>query len=179
MKLIKSKKGVALLGVLVVAAVAAFGAYAYFTSTGSGTGSGSVGTATAWTVTPGAASGTALYPGSGSQNIAGTVTNAGTGHQFLNQVKATIAAPDTTASPAGDPLHPCSAADFNLDASAGWVVAVNGQSATYAIGVDEAGTAPGPAGSSPWTALNFSMKNAAYNQDNCQGALPKITFDAS
>ena len=34
MKLIKSKKGIALLGVLVIAAISAIGAYAYFTSTG-------------------------------------------------------------------------------------------------------------------------------------------------
>ena len=37
MKVIKSRKGIALLAVLVVAAIASFGAYAYFTTTGEGT----------------------------------------------------------------------------------------------------------------------------------------------
>ncbi len=43
MSFIKSKKGLALLATLVVAAVAAIGGYAYFTASGSGTGSGVVG----------------------------------------------------------------------------------------------------------------------------------------
>jgi hypothetical protein len=38
MKLIKSKKGMALLAVVAIVAIAAVGAYAYFTSTGTGTG---------------------------------------------------------------------------------------------------------------------------------------------
>ena len=45
MKFLMSKKGVALLATLVVAAVAAFGAYAYFTAAGSGSGTASVGSA--------------------------------------------------------------------------------------------------------------------------------------
>ena len=51
MKVIKSKKGFALLAVLAVAAVAAIGAYAYFTSTGSGAGSASVGSSSNLTIT--------------------------------------------------------------------------------------------------------------------------------
>jgi putative ABC transport system permease protein len=46
-KVIKSKKGIALLAALIVAVAAAIGAYAYFTTTGSGTGSAAVGTDTA------------------------------------------------------------------------------------------------------------------------------------
>ena len=44
MKVIKSKRGIALLAVLVAAAIAAFGAYAYWTTSGNGTGSASTGT---------------------------------------------------------------------------------------------------------------------------------------
>jgi hypothetical protein len=180
MKFIKSKKAIVLLVTLVVAVAASIGAYAYFTTSGSGTGSGSVGTAGSWTVAPGTATGSAfLYPGSGSQSIAGTVTNNSHANQFLAQVTATIAAPDTTGSPTGDLAHPCSASDFTLDASTGWVVAGDGQSATYAIGSDLAGDAPGPAASAPWTALAFHMVNQAYNQNNCHSSVPKITFDAS
>ena len=39
MKLIKSKKGVALLAILAIAAISAVGAYAYWTTTGAGNGS--------------------------------------------------------------------------------------------------------------------------------------------
>ena len=46
MKLIKSKKGIALLGVLVIVAISAIGAYAYFTTAGTGTGTAPTGTGT-------------------------------------------------------------------------------------------------------------------------------------
>ena len=48
MKKFMTKKGAVLLGVLVVAVVAAVAGYAYFTSTGTGTGATSVGTVTDW-----------------------------------------------------------------------------------------------------------------------------------
>lgn len=65
-RLLKSKKGIVLLGALVVAlGVAAFGAYAYFTATGTGTGTVSVGDAVNQIVVQGSTT-TALTPGNSS-----------------------------------------------------------------------------------------------------------------
>src|SRR5437764_142756 len=101
MKLIKSKKGIALLAVLAVAVISAVGAYAYFTSTGNGTGSATVGNATNWTVGESAAQITAatggpLYPdaaigGSHVLSTAYTVKNPGSGSQSLAAVTVKVA----------------------------------------------------------------------------------------
>ena len=61
MRFLKSKKGIALIATLVVAAGASVGAYAYFTDSGAGTGTGTVGTATPFVIA-GTNSGD-LYPG--------------------------------------------------------------------------------------------------------------------
>jgi hypothetical protein len=83
MKLIKSKKALALLGILVVAAAAAIGAYAYFTSSGSGTGTATVGTSTAFVLHGTSAS--TLYPGTSSV-VTFTVDNPGSGNQKLGTI---------------------------------------------------------------------------------------------
>jgi hypothetical protein len=83
MKLIKSKKGVALLAALVVAVVAAVGAYAYFTTTGSGSGSATVGTSSNLTLAGTSAS--TLYPGTTS-DISFTALNTSPGHQQLGTI---------------------------------------------------------------------------------------------
>jgi len=162
---------VALSVIAVLAVVAA--AIAYFTSTGSGTGSGAVGSATNYTVTPNAFAGGPLFPGNGTEASTGTVTNGGSGTQHLNTITATIAAPTVAAgAPTGDPAHPCSAADFTLSSTT-WAVGGTGQTATLTVGTDLA-----PNGTFSWSGLNISMVNAGYNQDNCQGATAKITFNA-
>src|SRR3954449_10482297 len=83
MKLIKSKKGIALLAILAIAAISAVGAYAYFTNSGAGTGSGTVGTSTAFAL-HGRATPT-LYPGQSSP-VTLTVDNNGSGNQFLDTI---------------------------------------------------------------------------------------------
>ena len=83
MKLIKSKKSVALLAVLAVAVIAAVGAYAYFTTTGAGTGSATVGHDTAL-VLHGTAP-TTLYPGTASV-VNFTADNPSSGHELLNTI---------------------------------------------------------------------------------------------
>src|SRR5581483_54182 len=88
MKFIKSKKGLVLLATLVVAAAAAIGGYAYFTSSGSGTGSATVGSTTN-TITVSASDPGALYPlasAPASPNAKLTVTNNGSGQFYVNQV---------------------------------------------------------------------------------------------
>jgi hypothetical protein len=80
---IKSKKGIALLATLVVAAVTAVGAFAYFTSGGSGSGSASVGTSTSFVLYGSSAS--TLYPGTSSV-VTFTADNPGSGHQYLAKI---------------------------------------------------------------------------------------------
>ena len=99
MNFLKSRKGVALLAMLVVAAVAAAGAYAYFTTTGSGSGTGTVGTSSNLVLT-GTASAT-LYPGTSSP-VSFTALNNSAGHQqlgtiFLASVEAYPTAADRSA----------------------------------------------------------------------------------
>ena len=181
-KFFGKKRAIALAAVAVL--VVAVAAIAYFTSTGTSSTTGTVGTATNWTVSPAANSGdAALYPGSGLQTFGGSVTNAGSGQQFLTQVKVTIAAPTVASGAAVVAGHACSAGDFKLVAptTTNWIVAADGLSATYAVGSDLAGTNPGPAGSINWNAdkIGLTMIDHSYNQDNCQGATPNLTFDAS
>jgi hypothetical protein len=161
-------------------------AFAYFTNSGgTGTGTGLVGASSNWTVSPTSFTGGPLYPGSGSQTGTVTVTNASPGHQLLTTITATMAAPTNTGSISGDPA--CTASDFALTTSTGWVVAGDGQSATYAVGVNEAGTAPGPAGHATSSALTLTMVNRSDttlgdntgNQDNCQNATPNVTYTVS
>ena len=90
MKVIKSKRGVALLAVLVVAAIAAFGAYAYWTTTGNGTGSATTGTDHGVTVNQTSPS-SGLYPG-GSVALSGNFTSnpANSGNVWVTSVSASI-----------------------------------------------------------------------------------------
>ncbi len=89
MRIIKSKKGLALLAVLVVAAVAAIGGYAYFSSTGSGSGSAGVGASTPVALTSGTVSG--LYPGGTSVPVTVTIKNNGGGDEYVDTVSGTVA----------------------------------------------------------------------------------------
>jgi hypothetical protein len=82
-RLFKSKKGIALLATLVVAAAGAVAGYAYFTASGSGTGTAHVGTASSIAITGSVASD--LYPGY-SQAFPITVSNPGAGHQYVGTV---------------------------------------------------------------------------------------------
>jgi hypothetical protein len=94
MKFIKSKKGIALLAAVVAVGVAAFGAYAYFTTTGSGTGTASVGTSSTIALT-GTTTGT-LYPGT-SETVNLSANNPSSGHQKLGVIHL-------------DAIHACSVA---------------------------------------------------------------------
>ena len=168
---------------LVAALAITGGAIAYFTSTsGSGTGSGTVGSATAWTVAPSAFTGGPLFPGAGTETGNVKVTNASSGNQLLTTITATIAAPTNIGTDGSLPA--CTAADFTLEAGGtAWVVASDGQSATYAVngtaGTDEAGTSSGSAGSATSPDLTLAMIDASRNQNNCQGATANVTYTVS
>ena len=84
MKLIKSKKAIVLLSVLVVVAISAIGAYAYFTANGAGTGNATVGHADAITLA-GTITGT-LYPAGAPASVSIAVANPGSGSQNVGVV---------------------------------------------------------------------------------------------
>jgi hypothetical protein len=179
-KFLKSKKGIALFATMVVAIAAAISAYAYFTSTGSGNSTASVGAASTWTVTPDI-TGNTLYPGQGSNDSTGDVTNAGDGNQQVNTITATIEAPDVDALVQDAALPDCAASDFLLSSSS-WTVAADGLSATIHPYDD---LAPGETYS--WIDLSVSMLDrqdtaagdGLGNQNNCQNATANLHFDVS
>jgi hypothetical protein len=183
-KFLTSKKGIVLLVTAIAAIVAAVGAYAYFTSTGHGSTTASVGQATNWNVAADSLAptigdpSTYLYPGQGSIESTGTVTNVGDPNQKLHKLVATIDAPTGMAALLADSDQvACSAADFALSkttAGSGWVIAADGLSATQTINQDLL-----PTGTYDWSGLSVSMRDLNQNQDNCQSATVNLSFDAS
>jgi hypothetical protein len=158
---LKRKRVFIPLGAVLSLAVAG-AAFAYFTSTGSGTGSASVGSATSWTVTVSPATGGPLYPGAGSQNLAYTVTNAGSGHQSLNATTASVASSGGNITHNGSAVAGCSAA---------WFTAVNNPPA---LPQNLAGGATSTPGS-----VTVTMADSGTDQNACQGSAPDITVNAS
>jgi hypothetical protein len=177
MKLMKSKKGIALLAVLAVAVISAVGAYAYFSSTGSADGTGKVGTATGFTVVAGSESGNLFplaYPNGAQALTGGSVTNAGSGYQNVHQIVATITAPTEAVTATGP--NACSASDFALSSpGASW--AITGASNGTATITPDANLAP--AGVYNMTDLSVSMVDNGANQDRCQGATVNIHYAVS
>jgi hypothetical protein len=149
------------LGALVLATAA----YAYFTSTGNGTGSGAVGSASPWTVTPSASTGGPLLPGSGTANIAYTVTNSSPGHQRLSAMTALVAS-----NAAGNILQNGVAVPGCL---ASWFTATVSQPTAPTLPADLAGGASVTGGN-----VAVTMQNVASSQDACQARSPDITINA-
>jgi hypothetical protein len=89
MRFLKSKKAVAFLGMLIVAAVAAFGAYAYFTSTGSGSGSANVGSSSG--VQLSGSPSTSLYPGGADAAATVSIHNPGSGNEYVGTISGSVA----------------------------------------------------------------------------------------
>ena len=94
LRVFKTKKGAALLAVLVVAAVAAVGAYAYFQTGGSGAGSISAGNPTPLTIVQEGTI-TGLLPGGPSQPVDFTVNNPNAGNEGLDYVGVTVTSTST------------------------------------------------------------------------------------
>jgi hypothetical protein len=154
---------VVLMGVAMLAAAGA--AVAYFTSSGSGTGSATVGSASSFTVTPQSATGSPLYPGAGTTNIAYTVTNSGGGSQRLNSVTAAVASSGANVTQAGVAKAGCLAADFTATVH---------QPTSPAPPATLAAAASATGGS-----VDVTMQDSGQNQDACQGVKPDITISAS
>jgi hypothetical protein len=174
-RFIKSKKGLALLATLVVAAAGAVAGYAFFTSTGNGTGSAAVGTASHWSIAQtGTTSGGPLYPdpsigGANIQTDQYYVKNNNAGNQNLNTVVIQIA--DSTGGPWSTTVGtnpPCTAADFSV-----------GGQATGAPWTDPALTGNFTAGQSKTGSVKVEMIDNGSTQDSCQGATVPLYFSAS
>lgn len=170
MKLIKSKKSVALLAALAVAVVAAVGAYAYFTTTGSGSGTATVGTSSNLVLAGTAA--TTLYPGT-SSDVSFTAQNNSPGHQqlgtiYLAGVKACTGAGSswngTACSNGGSEVATCESVDPGNAVDAG---------TSQFFMADVVSNQDFPAGASPQTVTahgTLYFHNLAVSQDQCKNA---------
>jgi hypothetical protein len=156
-----TKRRLAAIVCALVALGIAVGAYAYFTSTGSGTDqTAAIGTSSNFTVSFGTATGT-MYPGTGSDSIPYTITNAGSGSQRLNAVTATVAADGSgNVTSSGTPVVGCLATWFT---------------ATPATVTP---TTLAPNGTYNGT-ITVTMIDSGSNQNPCQGKAPDITVNAS
>lgn len=161
----KKRVGVAVgvIASLALALALAAAALAYFTSSGSGTGTATVGGAGAWTVNVASATGGPLYPGSGSQSIAYTVTNAGSGQQSLAGTASTVTSSGGNVTQAGIAAPGCLAA---------WFTATNAPPTP--LPQDLAGNAASTGGS-----VAVTMQDSGTNQNSCQGVSPDITISAN
>jgi hypothetical protein len=162
---LKSKRTFVLLGVLVVAGISAFGAYAYFTSTGSGSGSASVGTSTAWAVTTDAATGGPLTPGGPSQSVAYHVKNNSSGQQSLANVAISVANADGSPWTA---VAGCSKNDFSID---GGLAGVTANDIAPAANLAAGATANG--------SISIQMVDSGSNQNGCKNAVVPLYLYAS
>jgi hypothetical protein len=87
-RVITSKKGIALLATLVVAAAAAVGAYAYFSSTGAGSGSAAVGNSSTIILSSDPVGN--LFPGGPSIPVTVHVVNPGGGNEQVNTITGAV-----------------------------------------------------------------------------------------
>jgi hypothetical protein len=170
MKLFKRRKVVAAAATFGLVLGITAGAVAYFTSTGTGTGNGQVGEATEFSVTVEAATGdTNIYPGTGSQNAAYTVTNAGAGDQLLTSTDAFL-----TEDTNGDVFDTIANATA-IGCKASWFSVTNHEPTSPPLPATLAGGADATGGS-----VDLSMpSNSTDNQDACQGVAPQITVTAT
>jgi len=145
-----TKKTIAVLAVLLIAAVAAIGGWAYFSANGSGSGTATVGTSSNLAL-HGSTVGT-LYPGS-SVSISFTVDNPGGGTQRLGTIYLAGVKACTGASSSWDP---------SLNSGAGGC-SNSGTEQTGCESVD-------PGNASDANASNFYLADVTESQDLTGGA---------
>jgi hypothetical protein len=142
-----AKKRWLLLGVVtVIAGMAAFGAYAYWTASGTGAGQATVGSDSGVTINI-TNTGAALYPG-GSATVTFQVQNNSSSSAVM--VGRVVQDGSVTGLPAG-----CSAADFSFAA------------VTLNESIPASGSTPNRTGT-------LSMANTGSNQDACKNASPVL-----
>jgi hypothetical protein len=172
MKHLKTKKAFALLAVLVVAVMAAIGAYAYFTTTGSGDATATVGDSSAVTLsgtTDDGVPGTDdnVYPGGGGKPVFLSVTNPSSGHQFVGTVHLTsvdaFAGPGyTNPIPVGVGTGKCDTSKFSM--------------------ADVIENQDVPAGGPTALLVNGSLvmaNDTSNNQDGCKNAILRLNLTSN
>jgi hypothetical protein len=146
MKRFMTKKVLVLLAVAGAAVALSVGAFAYFTAGGSGSGSASVGTSANFNIT--ATSPAAVYPGTSSPFMI-TVSNPGSGHQYV----------DTVSLASVDPVAGCDVSVF-----------------TMAPVVFQEDLAPGASDTKP---ASLAMANLASSQDGCKSKSLSLNFSSN
>lgn len=144
-------------GVAAAVALAAVGAYAYWTVGGSGTGTGTT-TAPANITVKQTSTSSGLYPG-GSVALSGNFDNGNSNPVYVSSVTAAV----SSFSAQADNTKPaCTQGDFSI-------------SGTATVGAQvPAGTAQGS-----WSGLSLNMTNAGTNQDNCKNVTVPIAYTAN
>jgi hypothetical protein len=166
MKLFKGKKAVAVAASAGLVLGIAGGAFAYFTAAnGTASGSATVGTSTAWSVANDGTTGGPLYPGSGTETVAYTVTNPSDGHQLLSSVSVTVDADSN-----GDVISTASGNPSITGCQASWFTVTDNDGA---LPLDLAGSATFSADS------DIVLDNVNANQDACKNAAFKVTITAA
>jgi hypothetical protein len=138
------------------------GALAYFTSTGSGTGNATVGTSSAWVVATSAPTGGLLYPGTGTDTVAYTVTNSGSGFENLAGTTAALT------TDVGGGVYDTTSDAFVDGCQASWFTVTN-----TTVSGDVA------AGNDLSSSLTIQLNDSGTDQDPCQGLTPQVTINAS
>ena|ERR1035437_3880481 len=183
-KLFSTKKRI-VAGVLSIAIIASTAgvAFAYFTSTGSGSGSVTTGSATNWTVTAVPATGGPLYPGTGSDTVAFTITNASTGSQALTSETFSVASDPTGVACTGLGVPSgCNANFGDVEATAGTPgTAVSGCLASWYVLTPGTvapanGTSIVPTTGAVTDSVAVALTNASVSQNSCEGISPAITL---
>jgi hypothetical protein len=153
------RRAVVAVGGIVAALALGAAAFAYFTSTGSATGQTGVGSSSPWQVQVSAATGGPLYPGSGSENLAYTITNTDAGHQQLSSISTAVASDSS-----GNVLHNGVAVPGCL---ASWFTATDNPPAGLPLDLAGSGVANG--------SVTVTMTDANTSQNACAGVSPDIT----
>lgn len=149
----KAKRRSIALGMFLVLAFAATGAYAYWTNAGSGSGSATTAAGATGSVTVAQTTAiTGLTPGGAAKALAGTITNS---------TDSNIRVQTLTASLAGTTFQTgCTAADYTI----------TGSPLTVNTTVNAGASTPIPAG------ITVQMKETGANQDACKGQALVLTF---
>jgi hypothetical protein len=150
MKFIKSKKGLMVLGALVVALSASVGAYAYWSTTGAGTGS-AANAASNGTIVLHASFAPGLTPGA-SEAVSFTADNAGSSSLRVGTVSSVV-----STSAVG-----CLPADF-----------------TVPNAVENQTIAAGATGVALGTGSTITFADTAVNQDACKSATVTLTVSSN